>query len=403
MNGVLKRCFFIWVFLVAAQYSNAQARTGDDVLLAGAARVDITPDFPVSLDGYSNPENRISEGVHDRLFARAIALRKGSRKLILVSCDLIGFALVPISYFQKGLADKFDLQPGELFLCGTHTHSAPMIYLNKSYPHPNNYKYTESLREKIIEAVSSAMAALQPARIGAGRGSSPVGANRRVPGPGNTGIVMGRNPEGTVDNEVLVLGIEKQDHSPIASLFDYACHSRSLNSENKLISGDIFGIAEQFVERILGEKFPCAAFAGASGDIDPWYVVPGFNQEPGWLPETVLMGNLLGEEVAHVFRRIREWNSGGEIRSLSERVALPGKPAGPVAAVQSDRTKYIEMSAARIGDIAFLGLDCEALVDIGKAIKAASPFKTTFILTHCNGGSGYLPPAPLYNVQGRRL
>jgi hypothetical protein len=58
------------------------------------------------------------------------------------------------------------------------------------------------------------------------------------------------------------------------------------------------------------------------------------------------------------------------------------------------------MSAARVGDIAFLAVDWEALVEIGKAIRRWSPFPHTFILTNCNGGSGYLPPAHLYPERG---
>jgi hypothetical protein len=33
------------------------------------------------------------------------------------------------------------------------------------------------------------------------------------------------------------------------------------------------------------------------------------------------------------------------------------------------------------------------------AIKAGSPFKHTFVITHCNGAAGYLPPKHLY-VEG---
>jgi hypothetical protein len=58
------------------------------------------------------------------------------------------------------------------------------------------------------------------------------------------------------------------------------------------------GLAEQFVEKILGSDVVAPVFIGASGNIDPWYrVLPGFNTEPGWVPEPVLLGTFLGEEV----------------------------------------------------------------------------------------------------------
>ena len=45
----------------------------------------------------------------------------------------------------------------------------------------------------------------------------------------------------------------------------------------------------------------------------------------------------------------------------------------------------------RVGDVAVVGLGGEVFNDIGKAIKAASPFPHTLIITHCNGSAGYLP------------
>ena len=42
-------------------------------LRAGAARVDVTPSEPVVLQGYGN-EDRVSTGVHDHIYIRAVTL-----------------------------------------------------------------------------------------------------------------------------------------------------------------------------------------------------------------------------------------------------------------------------------------------------------------------------------------
>jgi len=374
--------------------------------LVGASRVDITPEMPVALCGYSNPDKRISEGVHDRLYARALAFRAGPRRLVLVSCDLSGFQTVPVSIFRKDLLSRFGLQPAELILCGTHTHSAPMLISNPVYPHPNNFAYTEALKGKLREAVGKALDSAAPTRLGVGVGQSDVAVNRRLPlppnqvVPGGDRVTMGRNPEGPVDRDVLVLKVSRPDGAPVAALFDYACHSRSLRGANRLVSGDIFGIAEQFVEGVVGHGAVSPAFAGASGDIDPWYVVPGFSEELGRTSETVRMGNSLGEEVARVFRSVNDLSAGGDIETRWEQLALPGKLPGASSSAVEAPTRYVDMSAARVGEIAFLGVDCEAFVEIGKAIRKDSPFRHTFILTNCNGGSGYLPNANAYTDGG---
>jgi hypothetical protein len=38
--------------------------------------------------------------------------------------------------------------------------------------------------------------------------------------------------------------------------------------------------------------------------------------------------------------------------------------------------------------------------EIGRAVKAGSPFRYTFILTHCNGAAGYLPTRASYSEGG---
>ncbi|MGJ5817559.1 hypothetical protein [Paludibaculum fermentans] len=90
----------------------------------------------------------------------------------------------------------------------------------------------------------------------------------------------------------------------------------------------------------------------------------------------------------------------GDIETRSAQLALPGRPTGTPAKPAETPTKYLEVSAARVGDVAFLALDCEALVEVGKTIRRQSPFSHTFILTNCNGGSGYLPPAHLFEERG---
>src|SRR5438105_3302929 len=59
--------------------------------LVGTARVDITPDGPIRLAGYGD-RTKPSEGVEQRLFAKALAIREGGGlPLVLVTADVIGF------------------------------------------------------------------------------------------------------------------------------------------------------------------------------------------------------------------------------------------------------------------------------------------------------------------------
>ncbi len=408
-NSLLKRIIAVVVVLTisfswADSPLHAADRTG--TLRAGIAKIDITPDKPVKMSGYG-ARKELSDGVHDPLSARIVVFENDGRRLVVVSSDILGYYGGTAEHFRKIIMNEFGLSPSELLLSAIHTHAGPTLTLDEENVHPNNYDYTKDLERKLVEVIHEAFDSMEPIHIGAGVGYSPVGMNRRelvFDRTGNSSIRLGRNPYGPTDKEVLVMKLAKSDGTTYATLFDYASHATCLGGRNLTISGDILGLAEQFVEKILGDEVVAGAFAGASGNIDPWFrVLPSINTEPGWIPEPVLLGTLLGEEVVHVFRDIDELSDGGEIRSAFVTLELPGKPRGSLEIKKDHPTASLNISAARVGDIAFVGLGAEVLTEIGMSIKAASPYKHTFVITHCNGASGYIAPEHLYIEGGYEI
>jgi len=401
-NHPVKRFTAIIIMLIISFSLNVRAIASDNTLRAGTARIDITPEKPVKMSGYG-ARTALSEAVHDPLSARVVAFENNGERLVLVSSDLLGFYDGTAEHLRKVILSEFELEPGELFLSAIHTHDGPTLTMDEEKGHANNLEYTKNLEGRLIEVISKALKNIGPVHIGAGVGYSPVGANRRelqFDSSGNSSIRLGRNPYGPTDKEVLVMKLAKHDGAVVASLFDYSTHATCLGGKNLTISGDVLGLAEQFVEKILGEQVIAPAFAGASGNIDPWFrVLSGFNTEPGWIPEPVLLGTLLGEEVVHVFRDIGELSAGGDIKSAFVTLDLPGKSRGELEIKKDCPPTPYNITAARVGDIAFVGLGGEVLTEIGMSIKAVSPYKFTFVITHCNGAAGYLPPAHLY-VEG---
>ncbi|MCL5279417.1 MAG: neutral/alkaline non-lysosomal ceramidase N-terminal domain-containing protein [Planctomycetes bacterium] len=380
-------------------------------LKAGAARIDITPEKPVNMSGYAARKG-LSTGVHDPLSARAVAFEVNGKRLVLISTDIIGFYEEVGGVMRQAIQDECKLQPSELFLCGIHTHSAPTPTLNRERAHANNVEYTEALKPKLVEVARKALANMEPVKLGLGVGSCPVGGNRRelrVANNGESSIVLGRNPYGTTDKEVLVMKVAKADGAPLAVMFDYATHGTALGTGNLTISGDVPGLAEQFVEKILGGDVVAPIFVGASGNIDPWFrVLPKINEEPGWVPEPVLLGTFLGEEVVSVYRAIRQTNSAdptrsgaaGKIATNFVTLQLPARPPEAGSTEKKQDSVPLNVTVARLGDVAFVGLGAEVFTEIGVAIKAGSPCPHTFVITHCNGSAGYLPIKEAYVQDG---
>jgi hypothetical protein len=401
----MKRVFIVILLPLICMISAGQVSKPDGnagILRAGFAKEDITPSLPVKLYGYA-ARKTYSEGVHDPLSVRVAAFENNGRKIVLVSTDIGSYGSDVFTVFQKSILDKFNLKESELFLSTIHSHSSPILSLNEDNGDPNNIEYTKSLQQKLLNVFGKALSNMKPVKTGEAKGSSPVGANRREMRPDGS-ITLGRNPYGITDKEVLVMKIANEDGTPVGVLYDYATHSTALGPQNMQVSGDVLGLSAQFTEKILGKEVITPVFAGASGNIDPWYrILPEFNTESGWIPEPVLLGTLLGEEVIHVFRSINEVNPGGVISTAFATIECPRRKTADNNQAEQPQspTVPVNITVARIGDdVAFVGFNVEMLTEIGMEIKSGSPFKNTFIITHCNGSSGYLPPAELYKEGG---
>jgi len=295
---------------------------------------------------------------------------------------------------------EFGLKEDELFLCATHSHAAPSLVVDNKAGHPNNLKYTGIVKTRLIKAIGNALTSMVPVRYGTGTGYSPIGMNRREM-QSDGSMEIGRNPYGVADKEVLVMKLVGANGTNVAALFNFGCHGTSLGSKNLKISGDILGYAEKFVERIIGNGLIASQFTGASGEVNPWYHgLREFNTDSGWIPETILLGNMLGTEVVHIFRGIKALNSDGEISTAIKTVKVPGKVQGAPVYKDTGITDSINVIAARVGNVAFVGFNVEMLSEIGMAIKASSPYKHTFMITHCNGYNHYLPPEHLFKEGG---
>jgi len=104
----------------------------------------------------------------------------------------------------------------------------------------------------------------------------------------------------------------------------------------------------------------------------------------------------------HVFRDIEKVSAGGEIKTSFTMLELPGKPRGEVDVKKDYPSTALNITAARVGDTAFVGIGCEVLTEIGREIKDASPYRHTFVITHCNGAACYLVPEHLCIQGGMR-
>src|SRR3954471_20167447 len=97
-------------------------------LHAGVGRSDVTPPTGFPTMGYVRSD-AVARGQHTRLFARAIVLREGNRKLALVATDL-GFTPGGLVVEVAKLERRRGFSERNIIVSASHTHSAPAGYAN---------------------------------------------------------------------------------------------------------------------------------------------------------------------------------------------------------------------------------------------------------------------------------
>src|SRR5262249_22180528 len=108
-------------------------------------------------------------------------------------------------------------------------------------------RYVAVLEESLTGLAAMANANLQPARIGAGRGSAAIGINRREKMP-TGGIMIGENPQGAVDREVSVLRVDDLSGKTLATVYAIGCHTVVLGPKTTALSPDFIGPAREIIE-----------------------------------------------------------------------------------------------------------------------------------------------------------
>ena len=287
----------VFVFLLAA----ASASAGR--LEAGAAAVDITPvlcadaaadaSVPqfdpdrdcfrwIHLAGFSpyvpfRTGNRLAEGIHDPIWARALALRDaGGETLVLVAADLPGLGRKHTGRVRRRVAREHGIPESHVILHSTHTHSAPDAsgYWSTLMP-GHNRRYTAQLRERLYASIEAALHALRPATLTTATtthvacrdtvtGVLKTEADCRLPAINNRiddpsaaydRFVMQRDLRDPVTGNTRVVAAELRaadTGETIATLVNWHNHPDTLGSGNRLLSSDYPHYLREYLERARG-------------------------------------------------------------------------------------------------------------------------------------------------------
>ncbi len=383
--------------------------TEANALRVGAAKVDITPQSLVKV----NP-NDFGDfaGVHDPIFARVLVLDNGRNTAALLSLDLnqTGNSDALRQRIQKEIGIPAD----NVMVSITHNHSAPMI----GKPSPGGVAksmgaeidaYSSFVSDRVVAALKQAKAALQPTRMGYGAGHADVNVNRDLYTP--KGYVYGHNLAGPSDKTVWVQKFESLAGEPIAVLFNYGVHPVTTRRE-KLISGDLPGAAERYVEQSFGDKVVALYTMGPAGDQDPkiYDLPPGGSSSaakdprPGTFEIMNAQGFMIGAEAVRVANEIKPSITAVKLEASQRVFTCPFKPNGREVQyfIPGDDPAKLPGVPVRLGlilidRVALAAVSGEVLTNIYFHLRKSSPLSNTILVSMTNDSSGYLVDDAAYD------
>jgi len=202
----------------------------------------------------------------------------------------------------------------------------------------------------------------------------------------------------------------------VAGLTVFAMHSDTVGGT--LYSADYAFYLQQTLRAAFGKNYISAFAAGTCGDIN--HINVAVKEPVKGFDVAERLGTTLGQAVlAAVPKAEAIRNPSLAVRSVKINAPLQEVTPAQLADAREKITKlsdsstgfFIKVEAVKIldlaekgtnwpmevqvfrldSDTAIVGLPCEIFVELGLAIKAASPFKKTLVMSICNDRPSYVP------------
>lgn len=360
-------------------------------LLAGAARVTMTPPGAPPLAGYGNRLGRPARGVHDDLYARAVALRAGDRTVVLVSLDLLAVTDDMLAAIQSRIGRDVSLAPESLIVSATHTHSGFGAVARRVWEGFAAGEYDNALfhflADRAATAATLAVRDLAPAELAWGETAAPERvANRMI-------------PDGYVDAAIPFFAVRRPNHAAVAVVVNFSAHATVLKADNFLLSGDFPGATVRALEESGG-----LALYTAGAVADQTARAPAASDQ--YAAMDAMGRDLAGRvQVARSALPPAAWKDRAAVAAWRLSLALPPaqvklspqrRAPGLVGGLLfDDRTT---LAVAVIGEGVLIGVPCDLSAQIGAAWKAEARRRDrrAVILGFANDYVGYVIPGEYY-------
>jgi neutral ceramidase len=377
----------------------------------------------------------------------------------VVVCDLIGISTDLTKEVRRRASEKTGIPANNILIAATHSHTAPdymkelWLYLGKEKQDPKRSEYIDKLIQGPVDAIAVAFDQATEVSLSSGAAlqQTPVAFNRRFvmrDGSVQTWQALS-NPNvvrvaGPIDPRIELLAVRDVKDGKVRGLLsNFALHLDTVSGMRW--SADYPYFIEQTLRKKYGDQVISVFGTGCCGDIN--HVDPSTKDRN----KVDKIGNAIGDSICQELDQLKPL-SDTRLTVLSEVVRLPLQEVSPQEVDRSvelltsirqgnsvefldhvtaykrlvldqfrhlepyaDTPKHITWGLSRslagvgkelpvdvmtmtIGDeVAIVGLPGEVFVELGLAIKQASPFRTTLVIELSNAGETiYVPNRAAY-------
>ncbi len=344
------------------------------------------------MGGYTG-RNRVSQGVHDDLFARAASFTMGKNTLVLCSVDLVGVSRSRVQELKQEIFTTSKILPENILISAIHTHSGPRSIDLFGPPVPS----TPQIYAGIKDAIRGSLQDPHPAEIQIGRGKiEGAGFNRRDWDSNSTGV----------DWDAEILRVDDESGIPLTILYNFGMHCVDLPPENRLYSADWPYYANLWIKQRAGLSQDPIFFQGSAGNVNPAnqpFNVRGTNT----FKDAKLTGDRVGTkvgEIAETLHPLKACPIQGKFHTIALAPDDPEKLEDYTWATREMReggaVALADLQVLQLGDLVIFAVPGELFGELGVALKEAVAPRPAWVVNYANDYIGYLPTRKAFQAGG---
>lgn len=427
---------------------------------AAFSTVDITP-VDLRRVGRLGINILMPTGIHSRLSARLALFEAGGMRVALCIADL-NVLLDPVALeIRQAIARGAELPLDHVLFGWTHTHNAPATW--PWLTQDNGHDYLDFLIDRIEPLAAKTAHAMRPCRMEVVRSQAPglsfsrrplyrqpdgrLQAGTHGPRHGDDFVRM----EGPDESELLVLRATGMDGTPLGGIVNFAAHP-TCTYPVALFSADYPGALRAAMEERHGGTW--MFMNGAAGNLSHISTIPerpdasrteladyigqqlaeyagnalchavdiGHPQVRAMVEILPIPQRLLLPRMVEIARGYLETTARGAVwdGTLSEQLygyayhfhhrspQVDDWLARDILGMWEWRRRIgsrkivedVVIQVIRLGDVGLAAFPCELFNEFAVELRAASPFRHTFIAQMTNGWHGYIPPAMAFDHGG---